>query len=237
MPLLVIGSAALAIGLYALIEHLALYAGRLPLWILLVSIGLIMLGGGSVSALLDDDAEGAPNPPLVVDPGYVVVPRDAWQALNQSRIESGIRQASHSEAAGTAPALGEPAGEGQGMPISPRAPRSPDAPPGRPGAPMTSRPEPLRRTPEPRLERAPARPSDPADEIDELLRGLSTAPPAGEPPSSPRETLPSEATEPMVVEGARSLNGRWETFGGPGPAGRVARVGAPHAEGGSSSLP
>lgn len=89
MPYLVIGVAVLGLGVYAVVGQLALYAGRVPLWILLASVGSVMILGGTLSTLTYDDFEGISVDPANIGPEQVLVPRQEWLDLKRLRDQDG----------------------------------------------------------------------------------------------------------------------------------------------------
>lgn len=85
MPYLVVGIAILGVGIYAVVGQLALYAGRLPLWVLLASVGSIMIMGGTLSSLTYDDFEGIAVDPRDLPADKVLVDREEWLSMKRSR--------------------------------------------------------------------------------------------------------------------------------------------------------
>jgi hypothetical protein len=85
MPYLVVGVALLALGLFSIVGHIPLYAGRLPLWILLEGTGSILMVGGVLSALTYE-SDGSGEAGLgTADGEFILVPRAEWLALTQQR--------------------------------------------------------------------------------------------------------------------------------------------------------
>ena len=87
IPLFFTGAAALALGLYALFGPVAFFAGRVPIWVLLTSVSSVLLVGGVVSSLTDDELEGFGVDPADIGSENVLVPRQEWLDWKRDRLE------------------------------------------------------------------------------------------------------------------------------------------------------
>ena len=101
MPYLVVGVALLALGLISIAGHLALYAGRLPLWALFESLGSILMVGGVLASLTYDDPETPLTSAAATDGEFVLVPRHEW--LSWQRLLAGRVQEAERSLSGNAP--------------------------------------------------------------------------------------------------------------------------------------
>jgi hypothetical protein len=83
LPLLLLGAAALAVGIVAYLQSGHAPPTRFPLWGLALAIGVIALGGGLVSLFAGDYSSEAARGIVRLGPGEMVVPKGEWLELRK----------------------------------------------------------------------------------------------------------------------------------------------------------